>query len=150
MLAQHLQLLRDLRARTQIAGIGVACDQAQGLLLAAAGNQNRRTRTCEALRQVEWTLDAVVLSLERTLIALFALPHAQADLEHLLQPLVALFEWRKGQSRPTRLLFVIASANAKPGTTPGKHIQGHDRIREENRDPLRAGRGHVEQMCQTW
>src|SRR6266487_4424934 len=93
MLAQDLQLLGDLWARTHIAGIGVAGDQAQGLLLAGARNQNRRVGACEALRQVEWTLDAVVLSLERTLIALFALPHAQADLHHLLQPLVALFEW---------------------------------------------------------
>src|SRR6266496_3487423 len=99
MLAQDLQLLRDLWARTHIAGIGVAGDQAQGLLLAGARNQNRRMWTAEALRQVQRTLDAVVLSLERTLIAMFALPHAQADLHHLLQTLVALFEWREGQSR---------------------------------------------------
>src|SRR5207248_4545813 len=53
MLAQDLQLLRDLWARTHIAGIGVAGDQAQGLLLAGARNQNWRMGACEALRQVE-------------------------------------------------------------------------------------------------
>src|SRR6266700_3522662 len=52
MLAQDLQLLGDLWARTHIAGIGVAGDQAQGLLFAGARNQNRRVRTRETLRQV--------------------------------------------------------------------------------------------------
>src|SRR5712691_8886788 len=108
MLAQDLQLLRDLRSGAQIASVGVACDQAQGPLLAATCNQNRRVWPCEALWQVERALDAVVLPLERTLVALFAMPHTQADLQHLLQHLVALFQWREGQSRPARLLFVIA------------------------------------------
>src|SRR5215831_1759121 len=129
MLAQHFQLLRDLRSGLQITSIGIACDQAQGLLFATAGYQNRRMWTCEDLRDVEWTLDAVVLSLERTLVALFALPHAQADLEHLLQPLVALFQWREGQSRPTRLLFVITCSNAEPRSTTRQHIQGGHRLR---------------------
>src|SRR6266702_4125305 len=145
MLAQDLQLLGDLWARTHIAGIGVAGDQAQGLLLAGARNQNWRMGACEALRQVEWTLDAVVLSLERTLIALFALPHAQADLHHLLQPLVALFEWRERQSRADCLLFVIASANAQPRTATRKHIQGGDRLGEQDGVPVRACRCHGQQ-----
>src|SRR6266516_1855532 len=101
---------------------------------------------CEALREVEWTLDAVVLSLERTLIALFALPHAQADLHHLLQPLVALFEWRERESRPDCLLFVIASANAQPRTATRKHIQGGDRLGEQDGVPVRACRGQGEQL----
>src|SRR6266567_8994360 len=64
MLAQDLQLLRDLRTGLEVAGVGVACDQAQGPLLAAPGNQNRRMWSAEALRDVERTLDAVVLPLE--------------------------------------------------------------------------------------
>src|SRR6266516_3524776 len=98
MLAQNLQLLRDLRSGLEVAGVSVACDQAQRLLLATTGNQNRRMWPREALRKVERVRDAVVLPLERTLVSLLTMPHAQADLEHLLQPFVALLQWREGQS----------------------------------------------------
>src|SRR5437868_206398 len=116
MLLQDLRLLRDLWARTQIAGMSVAGDQAQRLLFAGARNQNRRVRTREALWEVRRAFDAVVLPLVGTLVSQLSLPHAQADLHHLLQPLVALFEWRERQSRAACLLFVIASANAQPRT----------------------------------
>src|SRR6266702_1258079 len=100
----------------------------------------------EALRKVERMLDAVVLPLERTRVSLFTMPHAQADLEHLLQPLVALFEWWEGQSRPACLLFVIAGSDAKPCSTTRKHIQGGDRLGEQDGVPVRACRGHGEQL----
>src|SRR5437773_1688951 len=62
MLAQDLQFLRDLRSGLEVAGVSVACDQTQRFLLATTGNQNRRMWPREALRQVEWALDTVVLS----------------------------------------------------------------------------------------
>jgi hypothetical protein len=52
----------------------------------------------EALREVQRVFDAVVFPLVGPLVSLFSLPHAQADLEYLLQPLVALFEWGERQS----------------------------------------------------
>ena len=101
MLAQHLQFLWDLRARLQIAGIGIACDQPQGLLFATAGNQNRWVRTAEALRQVQQAFDAVVFPLVAPPVSLLSLPHVQADLEHLLQPLVASLSGGNGSPEPT-------------------------------------------------
>ncbi len=80
MPAQNLQLVGNLWRRLQVAGIGVAGDQEQCLLLAAASNEDRWMGPCEALRQVERALNVVVLPLERSLVSLFALPHVQANL----------------------------------------------------------------------
>lgn len=65
MLAQDLQLPRQFRSRAQIAGIGIACDQAQGLL-APPTDQDRRMWSGEALREVEQAFEPVVLSLSDT------------------------------------------------------------------------------------
>src|SRR6266704_3726398 len=149
MLAQNLELLWNLRSGLEIAGVGVACDQAQRLLLATTGNQNRRMWPREALRKVERMLDAVVLPLDRTRVSLFTMPHAQADLEHLLQPLVALFEWWERQSRPACLLFVIASSDAKPSSPPRKHIQGGHRLRQQDGVPVGRRRRQGKQLDPT-
>ena len=49
----------------------------------------------ESGKAFERALDAIVLPLERTLVSLFTMPHAQADLKHLLQPFIALLQWRE-------------------------------------------------------
>src|SRR6266536_1164346 len=143
---QGLQLLWDLRSRAQVAGVSVPGDQAQGLVLTGARNQDRRMGPAETLREVERALAVVVFPLERTLVTLLSLPHTQADLEHLLQPLVTLFQWREGQSRPACLLFVVTSANAQPGTPPRQHIQGGHRLGQQDWLPVRAGRCQSEQL----
>src|SRR5436305_10373948 len=96
----------------------------------------------KALWEVERALDVVVLPLERTLVSLFTMPHPQADLQHLLQPLVALFQWREGQSRPARFLFVIAGSNPEPRSTTREHIQGGHRLRQQDRLPVGGRRRH--------
>src|SRR5258708_8480223 len=101
---------------------------------------------CEALREVERALDVVVLPLERTLVALLAVTHAEADLEHLLQHLVALFQWREGKSRPACLLFVIAGSDPEPRTTARKNIQCGHRLREQDRLPVGRRRRHGDRL----
>ena len=41
MAAQHFEFLRELRFRWYVASVGIACNQAQGFLLAATGDQDR-------------------------------------------------------------------------------------------------------------
>src|SRR5207245_2192862 len=110
---------------------------------------NRRMRSREALRQVERAFDVVVLPLKLSLVALFTLPHAQADLEHLLHPLVALFQRREGQARADSLLFVIAGSNAESGTSTRKHIQGSHGLRQQDRLPVGRRRGKGSQLDAT-
>src|SRR5438067_1971315 len=83
-LAIEIQLTRDLGRGTQVAGVPVAGDQRQRSLLATSRNQDRRMRPTEALGQVQRALEANVLALERSLVALLACPHPQAGLHRLL------------------------------------------------------------------
>src|SRR5215210_868045 len=126
--AQNIELVRQLRDRTQATGVGVACDQTQGLPLAVTGDHDRRMRPGEALRKVERTLEPVVRSFEGAFIATLTAPHPQADLDRLLEYLEALFERREGNSEAARLLFVMAGPDAEPGPPPREHVQGGYRL----------------------
>src|SRR5918998_6143550 len=50
--AQYAEFPRDLRARAQATGVGVAGDEPERLLLAVSADHDRRMGPCEALRQV--------------------------------------------------------------------------------------------------
>ena len=80
MLAQDLELVRQLRSGEEVAGLRVLRDQAERFLLATAPDQDRWMRAAQALRHVERPLEPVVLAIEWLLRAAFALPHREADL----------------------------------------------------------------------
>src|SRR5215203_3028883 len=80
----------------------------------------------QALREVKWTLEPVVLPVKGTLVTALATPHPQADLDRLLQHLKALPLWRKRDSKAPGLLFVVAGADAEPGASPREYVErGH-------------------------
>src|SRR5215207_6492168 len=87
----------------------------------------------QALREVERTLEPVVLPAKGTLVAALATPHRQADLDRLLQHLEALLLWRKGDSKTPCLLFVVAGADAEPGASPREHVERGHRLCQDGR-----------------
>src|SRR5215203_94107 len=131
--AENVELPRDLRARTETAGVGVACDQAQGLSLAVTGDHNRRVGPAQALREVERTLEPVVSSLKGALVAPLAAPHPQGYLERFLQHLEPLCERREGDPQPAGLLFVVSGLDVERGGTPGEHVQRGNRLCQDRR-----------------
>src|SRR5215207_7052354 len=130
MPAQDVQLPRNLRTRTQAAG--VAGDQAQGLFLAVACDHDRWVGPAQALWNVERSLEPVVLSLEGAPVVA---PHPQGYLHRLLEHLEALFERREGDPEPPRLLFVMAGPDAECGATAGVHVQRTHRLGQYSRMP---------------
>src|SRR5260370_1055118 len=72
MLAQHVQLMLKrlvAHAGEEVARIAILCDQAQGLLLAAATDQDGRMRFLHGLWRIEWPVELVMFALESFLIA---------------------------------------------------------------------------------
>src|SRR5215203_4314044 len=131
--AQRVEFFGNLGTGAQAAGVGVAGDQAQGLSLAVACDYDRRVRPAGALRQVQWTLEPVVLSLEGALVSLLAAPHPEGYLERLLQHLEAFFLRREGDAEPRCLLWVVAGADAEAGPPAGEHVQCGNRLDEHGR-----------------
>src|SRR5215204_168589 len=87
----------------------------------------------QALREVKWTLEPVVLPVKGTLVAAFATPHPQADLDRLLQHLKALPLWREGDSKALCLFFVVAGADAEPGASPREYVERGHRLCQDGR-----------------
>src|SRR5712692_6172210 len=112
MRAQDVQLVRDLGRGKQVAGVGVARDQAQRLLLAAPADDDARVRSTETLRRIQRTCEVVVPAVEWLFIAA---PHLQDDLQRFVQTLEAFFDRWKGDAQAATLVFVPASADAQPG-----------------------------------
>src|SRR5215211_1922690 len=131
--AQHSELARYLRAWSEAAGVGVARDQAQRLLLAVAGDHKRRMRPTYALRQIQGTPEPVVLPLERALVSTLAAPHSQGYPDRLLEHLEPLLLRWERDPKPLRLLLVVARAYAEAGTPAGKYIQGADGLYKDGR-----------------
>src|SRR5438552_102572 len=93
MPAQHVQLLRDLRPRRYVAGVGIAGYQAQGLLLASTRYQNgwvRAAGVLRHLRRIERALQLEMLAPVGLVVPVLTAPHSQADLHRLLKHLEAL------------------------------------------------------------
>src|SRR5918993_1350258 len=105
--AQHSELARYLRAWSEAAGVGVARDQAQRLLLAVAGDHERRMRPTYALRQIQGTPEPVVLPLERALVSTLAAPHSQGYPDRLLEHLEPLLLRWERDPKPLRLLLIV-------------------------------------------
>src|SRR5207249_5281295 len=79
--AQQLELPRDLRRRTDVAGVAMAGDQRQSPLLTAASDQDRRVRPAQRLGRVEGTFQPDTPTFEWLLAAVLALPHRKASLD---------------------------------------------------------------------
>src|SRR5215208_5850115 len=161
--AQHSKLAWYLRAWSEAAGVGVARDQAQRLLLAIAGDHKRRMRPTYALRQIQGTPEPVVLPLERALVSTLAAPHSQGYPDRLLEHLEPLLLRWERDPKPLRLLLVVARAYAEAGTPAGKYIQGADGLYKDGRMaevhprhhrrepyPLRVRRQESERRVALW
>src|SRR3954452_4346312 len=61
--AQHVQLVLEVRAGEQVAGVGVLGDHPQRLLLPAAADEDPRARPLQGLRHVQRAPEPVVLAL---------------------------------------------------------------------------------------
>src|SRR5919107_3113494 len=131
--AQYVELPGYLGARAQTAGVGVALDHAQRLLLPVAGDHDRRVGPAHALRQVQWSPEPEVIPLERALVSALAAPHSQGYLDRLLEHLETLPLWRERYTEPQRLLFVVARADAEAGTTAREHIQRRNGLFQDGR-----------------
>jgi hypothetical protein len=85
---QYVELVRDLRRAVaeQVAGIGVAGHEPQGLLLAAA-DHDRRVRSADRRRHVQRLGQLVVPAVEPSVVVA---PHLQADLQRFLEPFETL------------------------------------------------------------
>ena len=114
-----VQLPRDLGRRRDVAGVGVARDERQRPLLAAAGDQDRRVGPAAGSGARSAARSSrTCLPVERLLVAPLAVPHPQADLHRLLEHLEALAERRERQPEPDGLLGVVAGADAR--ASPGR------------------------------
>src|SRR5688500_10030513 len=87
--------------------------------------------TREALRYVQRPFEVVVLARERSLIAVLALPHAEADLDRLLQHLESLRERWKGKTQTARFFLVPAGADAQHRAAAGEHVEGGNHLGEQ-------------------
>src|SRR5262245_10603604 len=138
MPAQHVQLLRDLRTRLYIAGVCVACNQAQGFLLAATGDHDRRVwplRPVWQLRRIERSFDVELLAVVGSISPVLAAPQLQADLHRLLQHLEAFRDRRERDPQALRFIRVVTRADAEPGASAGEHVQRRDYLGEHRRVP---------------
>jgi hypothetical protein len=103
-------------------------------LLAATGDHDRRVgpgRALRQLRRIERPLKLEVLAAIGLIVAVFAAPHAQADLHRLLQHLEALRDWRIGHPQAVCLIGIVARADAKPGAATRQHIQRRYHLGQE-------------------
>ena len=78
VLAEHVQLVVQLGAGKEVAGLGIAGHQTERLALAGAADEYRRVGPAQRLRRVEGPLRLDVRAGERTVVAA---PHLQADPE---------------------------------------------------------------------
>src|SRR5215211_2353926 len=131
--AQHSELARYLRAWSEAAGVGVARDQAQCLLLSLAGYHDGRMGSAKTLREVQRAIQSVVLTLEGTFVTMLAAPHPQCYLERLFEYLETLLLRRERYTQPPRLLRVVAGTYAEAGTPAGEHVQGVDGLYQDGR-----------------
>src|SRR5690242_19961825 len=123
--------MRNLRLWTQAAHVGVARHQPQCLLLAIAANQNGWMRRGKTLWLIPWMFQVVMLAGERALVAMLAAPHAQANLQRLLQHLVAFRLRGIRNAQPVRLLGEIADADAETGATTRENIERRHDLGEQ-------------------
>src|SRR5215207_311634 len=98
--------------------------------------------SAQTLREVERALQAVVLPLEGSLVAALTAPHAQADLDRLLQHLETLPLRREGYPESARLFFVVARADAEPGAALGEDVQRGHRLCQDGRVTEMHPRNH--------
>ena len=140
---QNVELARLARAREKVARVGVLGDHPQRLLLAAAADHDRRVRPGQRLRRVERALERVVLAAVGLLVAV---PHLQADLQGLLQPLEALRDRRERDAEPARLLLVPGRPDAEPRPAVRQHVEGGDDLGQDARLPVDHAGDHGEQL----
>jgi hypothetical protein len=138
---QHVELVRHLGGREQVAGVRVLRDQQQRLLLSPAADEDGRA--AHRQRRVEQPVEAVVLPHVRGLVAGEHLP---ADEQRLLQPLEPLGGRREQQAQAARLVGVPGRADAQHGPAAGEHVEGGHRLGQQTRFPVRDAGDQGEQL----
>src|SRR5579864_2600566 len=141
VLAEHLELVRDLGGGEEVAGIGVLGHQPKRFLFAHAADEDGRVRSAQRLGYVEGPLELIVLPGVGLLAAVLALPHGQADLQCFLEPLEPFRDWREGNAQPSTLQFVPGGTDPEPGPAAGEDVQGGHRLGEDARIAV-DGAGH--------
>src|SRR5919112_217906 len=91
--------------------------------------------TRETLRHVQRPFEMVVLARERSLITALALPHAQADLDRLLEHLESLGKRWEGKAQTARFLFIPTSADAQHRPAAREDIERGNHLGENGRRP---------------
>src|SRR5205823_10685086 len=107
VLAEHVELVGQRGAGEEVARLRVAGDHPQRLPLSATADEDRRMRPGQRLRGVQRALELVVPAVERAFVVA---PHAQADLQRLLQALEPLGQWGKRNAQAAGLLPVPGRA----------------------------------------
>src|SRR5205823_7051496 len=117
---EKLELAWDLSAGPDVARVRIAGDQRERSLLPAAGDQDRRMRPAQALRQVERPTQLEVLAFESLIAAALALPHLQAGLDGFFEQVEAVpRSWREGQAEAGGLVSEITGAYSQHRAAPG-------------------------------
>ena len=80
------------------------------------------------------------MAVERTVVAVFAQPHAHARLERVLEQLVPLGERGERHAEPFALLLVVAAPDPEPRPAAREDVQRGHRLGQHARVPeVRAG-----------
>src|SRR5205823_7742881 len=113
--AQRIQLARDVGGGEEVAGVGVAGDQAEGPALSHPPDQDRRVGPRQALGRVERPPQREVAAGVWPLVTPGPGPHPEADLERFLEDVEPLPNSGKGD--PQRLgLRTASSPDAEAGS----------------------------------
>ena len=78
-----------------------------------------------------------------------ALPHAQADLDSLLQQIESLAKRRKRQTKAGRLLGIVACSDAEHGAASREHVEGRHHLGQQAGGPVRDRGGKRKQANAT-
>src|SRR4029079_750850 len=114
--------------REQVAGIGVAGDQAQRLALAAPPDEHRWAGTADRGWDADGLGELVVPALVGPVVVA---PHLEADLQGLLEPLEALGDGRKRDAEARVLAVVTGGADAELGPPARQHVERRDGLGEQ-------------------
>ena len=150
---QDLQLVAEVGAAGDVAGVGVLGDEPERLALTAASDHDRRVRPADRLRMVERLGELVVRPQERPVVSG---PHLVQDPERLLQPLEPLLQRRERDTETEVLTLEPGRPDAAPGPTAGQDVERRDGLSEDagvtvgdpgderpEPDPLRDGGGEA-------
>ena len=141
---EHLELVGDLGrlGGEEVAGVGVAGDQPEGLLLAAPPDQDRRAGAADRPRRADRLGQPVVGPLVGAVVVA---PHLMADLQRLLEALEALGHRGERHAVGEVLPLVPRGPDAELGPALGHDVERGDDVGQEPRVPVGDARHHQAQ-----